>query len=265
MLIFAIDDERQLLKLLHMAIEEAAPEAEIVDFHLGTEAARAMEEKGLKPDFVFTDIQMPGLDGLRLAVRLKRLAPETKIVFVTGYPEYAVEAMEMHANGFITKPVTAQRVREELLYNAPEMMAPRDRLRVQCFGRFEVFWRGGPLLFGRKQTKELLAYLIDQEGAVCTAEEIAATLWEDESDMRAMKTRIRQLVSDLKNTFSQIGLDDALIRRRGQVGIRRDRVDCDYYRMLEGDMDAMNAFRGEYMSQYSWANISEGRLYFQNR
>ena len=265
MLIFAVDDEQPSLRLLHRAIEEAAPGAEIMDFCLGAEAVRAIGEWGLRPDIVFSDVRMPGLDGLALAKRLDQLAPATKLVFVTGHPEYAVEAMRLHADGYILKPVTAERVREELLYNLPGLMSPQDSLRVQCFGRFEVFWQDRPLLFGRRQTKELLAYLIDQEGAVCTAEEIAAALWENESDMGAMKTRIRQLVSDLKHTLAAIGLEDALIRRRGQLALRSECVDCDYYRMLRGDMDAMNAFRGEYMSQYSWASISEGKLYFREK
>ena len=264
MLIFAIDDERTSLRLLHAALEEAEPEAQIRDYPRGEEAVRAVEEGPLRPDFVFTGIQMSGQDGLRLAQRLRQLDPGIRVVFVTDHPEYAVDALRMHADGFILKPATAGRVGEELRYYAPDCSFTRDKLKVQCFGRFEVFWQGEPLLFGRKQTKELLAYLIDQEGAICTAEEIAAVLWEDGTDIGAMKTRIRQLVSDLKAALAGIGLQDALIRRRGQLGIRRDRVECDYYRMLEGNPDAMNAFRGEYMSQYSWASISEGRLYFKH-
>lgn len=263
MLVFAIDDERRMLKLLHSAIEAAIPQAEVVDFSLGSEAIRALEAQGPRPDFLFSDIRMPGLDGLALAVRVKQLSPDTRIIFVTGYTQYAYDAYQLHVSGYIRKPVDAQRIREELEHIAPEALSPRDVLRVQCFGRFEVFWQGKPVVFGRKQSKELLAFLIDQEGTVCTAEEICAALWEDETDMRAMKTRIRQMVSDLKVTFAEIGLEDVLIRRRGLLGIRRDRVDCDYYRMLEGDMDAVNAFRGEYMTQYSWARMSEGRLYFR--
>ena len=42
----------------------------------------------------------------------------------------------------------------------------------------------------------------------------------------------------------------------GRIAIRMEGIDCDYYRMLAGDMDAVNAFHGEYMSQYSWAEIT---------
>ena len=265
MMIFAIDDEPKMLRLLHRAVEEAAPDAQILDFPLGTQAVRAIEEQKLQPDFVFTDIEMPGLDGLRMAVRLKQLAPAVKVVFVTGYSDYAVEAMKLHMNGYIMKPVTARRVREELQYNAPPQkpQPDGDRLRVRCFGYFEVFWHDKPLMFGRRQTKEFLAYLIYREGAACTSEEIAAALWEGETDMRAVKQRIRQLISDLRNSLAEIGMEKLLVRRSGQAAIVKDLLDCDYYRMLEGDMDEVNAYFGEFMTQYGWAKMAEDRLRFK--
>ena len=266
MLIFAIDDEPRMLRLLHRAVEQAAPEAEIMDFPLGTQAAQAMEEKALRPAVVFSDIQMPGLNGLNLAVKIKRLSPETKIVFVTGFSEYALAAYRVHASGYVMKPVDAEQIREELDNLTPALPAPAaDKLQARCFGQFEVFWKGQPLMFGRKKTKELLAFLIDHEGKACTAEEISTALWENETDMRATKTRIRQLISDMKSTFQAIGMENILIRRSGQVAIQRELIDCDYYRMLDGDMETVNGFRGEYMAQYSWAEITSGNLFFREK
>ncbi len=265
MLVFAIDDEPKMLRLLHHAIEEAEPNAEIMDFPRGAKALSAIEEQDLHPDVVFSDIQMPGIDGLELAVRLRTLAPETKVVFVTGYDNYALEAYRLHASGYVMKPVEAARIKEELSHITPQKEENPAKLKVQCFGRFEVFWKGEPLTFGRKQTKELFAFLIDQEGKICTSEEISTALWEEEPNLHLTKTRIRQLINDMKKTLSGIGMEQAIIRRSGQLAIRKDVVDCDYYRMLEGDMDAVNSYYGEYMTQYSWAELTEGRLYFRTR
>ena len=80
--------------------------------------------------------------------------------------------------------------------------------------------------------------------------------------MRACKTRLRSLLHDLKGTFSEIGLSGIVIRRRGAVGIDTSLVDCDYYRFLKGDIQAVNSFCGEYMKQYSWAEITLARLTF---
>ena len=264
MLIFAVDDEPEALQALHRAVASVAPQAVIRDYPLGTEALRAIEEEGLRPDAVFTDIRMPKLDGLALAERLKRLSPATKLVFVTAHTKYAIDAMYLHASGYILKPVRESRVREELEHAFPVHVPSADRLVIQCFGQFEVYWRGIPLMFRRRRTKELLALLVDRMGATCTAEEIAQTLWEGETDMRAMKHRIRDLISDLRKTLSGIGMEEVLVRRSGQVAIRRDLVDCDFFRMLDGDVQAANAFQGEYMRQYSWPEITTGRLYFRN-
>ncbi|MGX8698499.1 MAG: response regulator, partial [bacterium] len=212
MFIFAIDDERDMLEELHEAIHAAEPEAELMDFETAPEVLHAIAA-GAKPDVVFSDIRLPGMDGLSLAVRIREKVPEAKIVFVTGYSDYAVEAYRRHVNGYVMKPVEPGRIREELdALRAPHpVREPEDKLRVQCFGHFEVFWHGEPLLFQRRQTKELFAFLIDREGRACTSEEIAASLWEDGEDVGADKQRVRNLISDLRQTLRAIGMEEVLI------------------------------------------------------
>ena len=211
---------------------------------------------------VFSDIELPGMNGLALAVKIKNAAPDARIIFVTGYDQYALEAFQMHAHGYVMKPVDAAAIREEL-DQLPRPLKPEpQKLHVQCFGFFEVYWQGQPLLFGRHKTKELLAFLVDRKGSVCRAEEIATALWESETDMGKAKHQIRNLVSDLRSTLRKIGMEDLLIRRSGILAIRTDQMDCDYFQMLSGDSDAINAYRGEYMKQYSWAELTAGRLWF---
>ena len=252
-----------MLRLLHEAIAEAAPDAGITDFSLGSEAVSALEDGAVRPDVVFSDIRMPGLTGLGLAVRLKQLAPDARIVFVTGYDNYALDAYRLHVGGYIMKPVDAGQIREELDNLFPERERGNNKLRVQCFGPFEVFWEDRPLWFSRKQTKELFAFLVDQRGASCTAEEIIAALWENAKDVRAEKQRLRNLVNDLKTVLNSIGMGEALIRQGSRLAIRPDLIECDFFRMLDGDMASVNAFRGEYMEQYSWAEITKGSLVFR--
>lgn len=265
MTILAIDDEPKALRLLHEAIAAAEPNAEINDFTDGEEALIAIREQGLSPDVVFSDIELPGMTGLAFAVELKKLAPNTKIIFVSGFPKYAADAYTLHANGYIVKPVYADRVRAELDHlNLPTAEPEPDKLQVRCFGHFEVFWHGKPVIFQRKQSKELLAFLIDREGRACTSEEIAAALWEDD-DSSAAKARIRLILHDLRTTLQGIGMDAVLIRARRQLAVRRDMLDCDYYRMLEGDTEAINAFGGTYMTEYSWAELTTGRLQFRKK
>lgn len=268
MLIFAVEDEPKMLRALHHAIAEAKPDAVIRDFAKASEVICAIDEEGERPEVVFSDVEMPGMDGLELAMRVKTGSPECRIIFVTAYPKYALQAFRLHVSGYIVKPVEAERVREELNFLdwPPVLQRSReDKLEVQCFGYFEVFWQGKPLIFQRTQTKELLAYLIDREGAVCTSDEIITAFWEDERNERTAKGYIRVLISDLRKTLRSIGMENLLIRERRQIGICRDMVDCDYYRMLDGDITAVNAYRGEYMKQYSWAELTVARLHFRSK
>ena len=264
MLIFAIDDEQAALEELHGAIAQAEPSAEIMDFETAGAVLAAIGEQGKKPDVVFSDIRLPGMDGLNLVVQIKNEAPYAKIIFVTGYSQYAMEAYKRHVVGYLMKPANPEKIREELdaielLQAAPEP----DKLRVQCFGYFDVFWKGEPLIFQRTQTKELLAYLIDREGAACSSGEIALALWDNESAEKAEKTRIRVLINDLRTTLRSIGMERLLIRERRQLAIRCDMVDCDYFRMRDGDSAAVNAYNGEYMKQYSWAELTAAKLHFR--
>lgn len=296
MIIYVLDDEPFALRGTIKTIQEVVPEAEVMGFGRAKEAIASASEMDVKPDVVFSDIEMPGISGLDFAVRFKKICPDAKIIFATAYSQYALEAFRLHVHGYILKPITAERVKEELehaLGSGLEQIGSRTtnnnnangvfggsenrknkiggdavsspRLRVQCFGYFEVFWKGEPLMFGRRQTRELLAYLIDRKGASCTSEQIAAALWEDEDNLKNLKARIRILISDLRQTLAGIGQEDLIIRRSGQIAIRRDGVDCDYYRMLAGDMDAVNSFHGEYMVQYSWAEMTAGLLAFEKK
>ncbi len=102
-----LDDEPQNVKLLGHMIAEYCP-------HLQVLAAETNAEKGLthiealQPQLLFLDVEMPRLNGFDV---LKKLEPvDFEVIFVTAYNKYAVEAFEVHATGFITKPVAAEKL-----------------------------------------------------------------------------------------------------------------------------------------------------------
>ncbi len=262
MLIFAIDDEENVLEEAVEIIARAAEGAQIRAFRRGAAALEAIQQ-GSRPDVVFCDIEMPGITGLEFAVRLKELSPNTRIVFATAFEKYAVEAFRVKAHGYLLKPLDEAAIRTELAWLPGREETAGDRLVIRCFGHFDVFWRGEPVVFARKQSKELLAYLIDRRGAACTTEEITLALWENGADRKTEQNRFRVILNDLKSTLKKIGQEEILLREHRQLAIRTDRVDCDYYRMLDGDMDALNAYHGEYMTDYSWAELTNAQLHFR--
>ena len=95
-----------------ISVQEACPTAQVSKFQSAQEALRFLENN--QCDVAFLDIHMRGCDGLTLAKKLKDLNPRCNIIFVTGYSEYAAEALSMHASGYIIKPVGAEAVQTEL-------------------------------------------------------------------------------------------------------------------------------------------------------
>ena len=116
MKIYVLDDEPFALRGTIKTIQEVVPEAEVMGFGRAKEAIACASEMDVKPDVVFSDIEMPGISGLDFAVRFKMICPDAKIIFVTAYSQYALEAFRLHVHGYILKPITAERVREELEY-----------------------------------------------------------------------------------------------------------------------------------------------------
>ena len=262
MRVFAIDDELAMLDELCEAIVGAEPNAELHAFKRAKPVIEAIEG-GCMPDVVFSDIELPGVSGLTLVSSIKAAAPDAKIVLVTGHPGYAVEAFRMHVDGFIVKPVEMVRVREELdaiSASGRDNPSPR-KLSVRCFGSFDVFYGTSPVVFSRTQAKELLAFLVDRAGGTCTWQEIATALWE-ERRVKNPQGYLRVLTNDLRETLASIGMEGALVRDHGQWAVEPDLLDCDYYRMLAGDPEAIEAFQGEYMRQYSWAEVTAAKLHF---
>ena len=59
-------------------------------------------------------------------------------------------------------------------------------------------------------------------------------------------------------------MEDILIKKWNYLALDTKKVDCDYYRFLKGDIDAINTFHGEYMSNYSWAELTTAFLHQQS-
>ncbi|MEG0961654.1 MAG: hypothetical protein RSF88_02165, partial [Lachnospiraceae bacterium] len=109
-------------------------------------------------------------------------------------------------------------------------------------------------------TKELLAFLVDRKGTFCSNGEIIAALWEDDSGSVKRNSYLRDLRADLLTTFTTLGVEKCIRRQRGVMAVSLDKIACDYYNWMQGDIEAINAYRGEYMSQYSWGEFTHGGI-----
>ena len=248
MRVLLVDDEELQLTRLEKTVKNVlSVGCEIVRYSNPVLAAE--ESVDNKIDVAFLDIEMPVLNGIGLAKKLKKNNPQVNIIFVTAYDHYALDAYKLHASGYVTKPVSEEKVRAEIeALRYPVEIKATKKLQVKCFGNFEVFSLGTPLNFRYAKTKELLAYLVDREGASVNVNELNAVLWDEDH-----KSYLRNLIVDLKEALKAVGADEVFINRRNAYSVDPDKLDCDAYAYKRNDPDAVRAYRGEYMAQYSWA------------
>ena len=258
MIVIAVDDERYALKNLVESIEEASPDAQIRHFRYPEDALDFAKENPV--DVAFLDVEMIGMNGVELAERLKLYHPDLNIIFSTGYGHYRDAAFDLHASGYLTKPITPEKVKKELA-NLRRPIRNAKRVRIRAFGNFEVYLDGNPISFKYSKTKEMLAYLVDRKGALCTNGEIMAVLFEDDNGHEAY---FRSLRKDLTDILESAGCSEILSQQRGRIGIIPDLVECDYFNWCSGKRSGINAFHGEYMTQYSWGEYTNAMLINQN-
>ena len=100
------DAEPALARALAAQLARLWPELQVL--HVARHGIEAAEQiAALKPDLAFLDIQMPGLTGLEVA---QGIEGATRVVFVTAYDEYAVQAFENEALDYVLKPVSEARL-----------------------------------------------------------------------------------------------------------------------------------------------------------
>ncbi len=254
MIAIAVDDEPLMLGALTKAIKASNDITSLSDF---TSCDDALDYVKSNPvDIAFLDINMRGMGGLALAEKIIASCPECKIVFCTGYEEYAIPAFKLHASGYLMKPVSSEDVQGEI-DNIKGIRQREKPITVKCFGNFEVYVKGEKLTFKRSKTKELFAFLIDRNGAGVTVPQIGVALWENDHDQKN-HNYIHQLFRDLRQSLEMVGVGEIFERNNYLYSVNSAKIDCDYYSYLK---TGKPEFIGEYMSQYSWAEGTCGLLW----
>ena len=257
MIAIAVDDEVLMLGALVAAIEASPDIREVTKF---SECEEALEfVKANEVEIAFLDINMRGMGGLALAEKIVSVRPSCKIVFCTGYEEYAIPAFKLHASGYLLKPISVEDVQKEI-DNIKGLRQKEKIVTVKCFGNFEVYAKNEKLVFKRLKSKELFAFLVDRNGAGMTAKQICAVLFPDDIDDTKNAAYLRQLVLDLKNTLKTVGAENVFCHETPCYRIDTNLIKCDYISYLE---TGKPEFRGEYMTQYSWAEDTCAMLQFE--
>lgn len=253
-----VDDE--LLSMQQFEIECAGMrEFEIVGkFERPTDALEFAQEN--RVDFALLDVEMPEMDGLDLGKRLREIHPEIVIVYVSAYNKYYLDALKQRADYYVLKPYSKEDV-VDVLKRAKLLSSRQEKpIFIRAFGYFDVFVNGKPIFFTSNKAKELLALLVNKKGGVLTTEEAFSMLWEDKLYDDTNLSLYRKVAQRLRDNLVEAGIGDMLLVNKNGRSLNLDLFDCDYYMYLNGDNSPKAQFRNEYMSNYSWGEVTLASL-----
>lgn len=134
--VLVVDDEAPARGELAWLLDQEPDVGRVLQAADGGSALAVLD--GEPVDVVFSDINMPGLDGLQLARVISRLDHPPRIVFVTAYDEYAVDAFEVDVVDYLMKPIRRERlseaVRRAVGAAAPARAESDERIAVEMGG-----------------------------------------------------------------------------------------------------------------------------------
>lgn len=257
--IAAIDDEAHALERFAQ-LARLIPEFTLCGLFADSESfLECLRESPL--DAVFLDIEMPDQKGLALVQQILQIAPEIEIVFVTAYPQYALDAYEASAIDYILKPLTEERLRRtaQRLLGRPRQASGENRPYFQCFGSFDVFVDGVALTWKNSKAKEILAYMTHHMGIPLSWDRITEAIWPT-FDYRQAQTNFHATMYLLRKRLIEVGLKDILENSRGNYRLLPDKINSDiieYERHLAAGNTSriLQICRRGYMEDngYAWA------------
>ena len=214
------DDEPQLAAYLRDRLLAQWPELHVVHIaRNGIDAAQRIAE--LQPALAFLDIKMPGLTGLEVA---QGIEGATRVVFVTAYDEFAVEAFEQEALDYVLKPVTAERLQRtvERLKRALTEGANDDAQMASLLRRLLPERAGGaPLRYVRASSGELM-HQIDVDDVLFFHADDKYTIVQTAQAEHLIRTPIAELASQLDAVQFQQVHRSTIVNLRFVAGTRRD-------------------------------------------
>lgn len=129
--VLVVDDEAPARSEMAWLLNHDEHIAQVLQASSGGEALDVLHHGGI--DVVFSDINMPGLDGMQLARVIRRLPRPPQVVLVTAYDEYAVDAFEIDVVDYVMKPVRPERLAQAVrrcVSAVPSQEPPTDDERI---------------------------------------------------------------------------------------------------------------------------------------
>lgn len=276
-----IDDERHALLQLKWRLEKE-PDIEVT-------GAYQTAEEGLshlaneRAEIVFLDMEMPGMSGLEAAEALRSLDKTIRVIFVTAYANYALEAFGVNALDYVLKPIdparfsrTLERLRESVGPLAPARQDKHERLEAEMFGQLSIVEPGGrrAVKWRTLKAKELFAYLLQHRGVWLPRDILMEEIWpafDLDKALVHLHTAVYQVRRILRETGIAATLEFSLESYRlhgDQLVTDADRLQQAADAAAEGKLSnseaaaAWERYRGHYLDKedYHWAKARREKL-----
>lgn len=283
MKVLLVDDEFLALEYMEKLLNKIEGVTVAGKFINPLEAFEAVKIE--KPDALFLDVEMPGMNGVELARRIKEVLPKVHIVFVTAFSDYAVKAFDLNAIDYLVKPVRLARL-EQSLQRIPSVTEPPietvqrgTKIRtaqslsfVKVEGGREiesmVKWR-------TSKVRSIFAFMLQQHGKPVRKEILTSQFWPDLSDEKAY-IQLYSAIYQIRKTLSSIDFDISITTSENsyQLTLNGVALDIDDWEMelkqlppldsttLVLHQKAADSYNGDYLSEenYSWAELERERL-----
>ncbi|MBJ6364002.1 response regulator [Paenibacillus sp. GCM10012307] len=280
-----VDDEMLALMQLKRTLEKVAEDVWVAGMYTNPTEVIDMV-KQLKPDVVFLDVNMPGINGLEMGEQIQTQLPSVAIVFVTGYDHYAVQAFELCALDYILKPVHPDRLRKTMERLTTQLNIPNSELApniqpiLTCFQSMQIQLPGQePTTIKWRTTKaqELFAYLLYNRDKVVNRDLLIELLWSD-CDTERGATQLYTTVYLIRRMLKTMNINISITKGRLDTGYKLDigdvRIDTEEWEQqvkllqplgmdtVEQYERVLGMYKGDYLGEYGylWAEHERERL-----
>lgn len=211
--VMLVEDEINILKHLNKMVSAMGEFIVKGAFDVPEEALQAFTD--ILPDVVLLDIEMPRMNGLELARRMLELKPELYVYFLTAYNNYALNAYDVGAIGYLLKPVmkddlerVVKRLNQlsgkKLEQNRPE--TEKDLFPARCFGCFEVRDKYEKLIkWPTKRAEEVFAYFLTRQQEHVSKWELLEVFWPEMEEERGLHN-LHNTLYHIKKVLKQLTL-----------------------------------------------------------
>lgn len=253
-----VDDERPALENFKLTAAQIKDISNLKLFSNGEEAVNWVTNKVV--DIAFLDMEMPGLHGLDLARKLKQINKNIHIVFVTAFSQFAIDAFGVDVIGYVLKPYSASDIQKEINKAKMIRIEPCKKVVIETIPSFVIYVDGQIEHFGRTKAEELLALLVDRAGKGVTNGDAISCLWPDRPSDMNTQSLYRMTFMRMMDMLEKKGIGFIVESKRREKYICKEMVECDLYKILDGDLEGAKLYNGEYMREYSWAEERNAQL-----